>query len=142
MVAPEHRIANFDFVTLSMSTKSPNKRPANIVDNIPQDRSPSHPSVRGPQSVSPSPMGSFSSLEVDYAEYLLVQNSMDIELDSTLDLNNQRSWVDQADNRSPFPQNNMPSGQNKANTPDPVAYLTGINLVTTFANLVPSAILY
>jgi len=87
-------------------------------------------------------MGSFSSLEVDYAEYLLVQNSMDIELDSTLDLNNQRSWVDQADNRSPFPQNNMPSGQNKANTPDPVAYLTGINLVTTFANLVPSAILY
>jgi len=78
-------------VILSMSTKHPNERPANTVDDIPQDRPPSRPSIGGPRSASSSPMDSSPPSEVNYTEYLLVQNGMDVELDSTLNLDNQRS---------------------------------------------------
>jgi len=87
-------------------------------------------------------MDSSPPSEGNYAERLLAQNGMDVELDNTLDLDNQRSWADQADDRSPFPQSNVPSGQNEANTPDPAAHLTGINPAATSANLEPSAIPY
>ena len=125
-----------------MSTKHPNKRPADTVDNISRSRPSSHPSIGGPQSASPSPMNFSSLLEVNYMECLLTQNGIDVELDSTLDLDNQCSWADQANNRSPFPRSNVPSDQNKANTSNPAAHLTGINLAATSANLEPSAIPY
>jgi len=142
MVASERRIVNFNFFTPSMSTKHLNKHPADTVDDISRGRPSSHPSIGGPQSASPSPMDFFPLLEVNYMERLLTQNGIDIELDSTLDLNNQCSWADQADNRSPFPRSNVPSDQNKANTSNPVAHLTSINLAVTSANLEPFAIPY
>jgi len=50
--------------------------------------------------------------------------------------------VDQADNRTAFPQSNVFPDQNKEITPDPATHTTSINLVTTPSNLEPLAILY
>ena len=142
MVVPKRRIANFNFVTPSMSTKHTNERPANLADNLPWSRPPSCPSVRGPRSASPSPMDSSPPSKVNYAEYFLAQNDMDIEGDNIPNLANQRSWADQADNRAPFPQGNTPFDQNEANTPYPAAPPTGANFAMIPINLESSAILY
>jgi len=75
MVVPKRRIANFNFVTPSMSTKHTNERPANLADNLPWSRLPSCPSVGGPRSASPSPMDSSPPSKVNYAEYFLAQMS-------------------------------------------------------------------
>jgi len=124
-----------------MSTKHSNEHPANTVDDLPRGRPPSHPSVRGPQSASSSPMDSSPLLEVNYVKCLFTQNSMDVKFDSTHDLANQRSWADQADDRTSFSQSNMPSNQNEVNIPDPTAHPTGTNLAATSVNLESSAIL-
>jgi len=76
-------------------------------------------------------MDSSPPSEVNYAERILAQNGMDVELDITPDLTDQRSWVDQADDRATFPQSNMSLDQNEAITPDPATHTTGANLAGT-----------
>jgi len=91
-----------------MSTKHTNEYPADSADDLPWGRPPSHPSIGGSKSAFPSPMDFSSPSEVNYAECLFVQNGMDVEGDNIPDLANQHSWVDQADDRAPFPQGNVP----------------------------------
>jgi len=142
MVAPEHRIANFNFVSSFMSTEHTNKRLADLAVDLPQGRPPSHLSVGGPRSSSPSPMDSSPPSEVDYAKRVLAQNEIDVKLDNIPDLTNQRLWADQANDRTVFPQSNMPLDQNEVIIPDPAPHTTGTNLITTPPNLEPSAIPY
>jgi len=78
-------------------------------------------------------MDSSPPSKVNYAEYFLAQNGMDVEGDNIPDLANQRSWADQADNRAPFPQ---------GNTPYPTAPPTGANFAMIPINLESSATLY
>ena len=125
-----------------MSTKHTNECSADSADDLPQDRPLSCPSVRGSKSASPSSIDSSSPSEVNYVKHLLAQNGMDIEGDNIPNLANQCLWADQADNRAPFSQGNMPFNQNEANTPDPAAPPTSANLVMTSVNLKPSAIPY
>jgi len=89
MVAPEHKIVNFNFVSPFMSTEHTNKYLANTAVDLPQGRPSSCPSVRGPRSTFLSPMDSSSPLEVNYAEHILMQNRMDVELDDIPALTNQ-----------------------------------------------------
>jgi len=48
-------------------------------------------------------MDSSPPLEVNYAERILAQNSMDVELDITPNLIDQHLWADQTDDRAAFP---------------------------------------
>jgi len=87
-------------------------------------------------------MDSSPLLEVNYVKCLLTQNGMDVKFDNTHNLANQRSWADQADDRTSFSQSNMPFNQNEVNIPDPIAHPTSANLAVTSVNLESSAILY
>ena len=89
MVAPEHKIVNFNFVSPFMSTEYTNKCLANTAVDLPQGRPSFCPSVRGPRSTFLSPMDFSSPLEVNYAEHILMQNRMDVELDDIPALTNQ-----------------------------------------------------
>ena len=142
MVAPKCRIANFNFVSPFMSTKHTNEHLTDSADDLPQGRPPSHPSIGGPRSTSPSPMDSSLPLEVNYAECVLAQNSMDIKLDITPNLIDQCLWADQTDDRATFSQSNVPLNQNKVITPAPATHSTSTNLAMNPTNLEPFVILY
>ena len=125
-----------------MSTEHTNERLADTAVDLPRGRPSSCPSVEGPRSASPSPMDSSPASEVSFAERVLAQNGMDVELDDTPALANQHSWADQADDRTAFPQSNVFPDQNEEITPDPATHTTGVNFATTPPNLEPSAIPY
>jgi len=122
MVVPKHRIANFNFVSPFMSTEHTNKCLIDSGIDLLWSRPSFCPSVKGPRSVSPSPIDFSSPLEVNYAKCVLAQNRMDIKLDNTPDLANQHSWANQADDRMVFPQSNMSLNQNEVIIPNPATH--------------------
>jgi len=81
-------------------------------------------------------------LEVNYAEHILAQNSMDIKLNITPNLIDQHLWADQTDDRATFSQSNVPLNQNKVITPAPATHSTSTNLAMNSANLEPFVIPY
>jgi len=130
MVAPERSIANFNFIMSPMSTVHTNEQPNDTAVNIPQGRPLSRASVGGPRSASPSPIDFSPPSEINYAERVLAQNSMDVEFNDMPSLAanaKQQSWADQDNNNcSSIPQDNVPLNQNEV-----YAHVNGANPLAT-----------